>query len=184
MASNFGEKYRDFMSHRNGPDQLSRDALVLALAIIIISVFLHDGARTVLLLVGLAVAAYSYFRMFSSKVDARSKENEAYLEKRRQVLGKLGGLGRGGAGASNTGKGGTSGNGGSGSGSVGSFFQKLRNQGAQAASRANRAAAHAKDREHRYFSCPKCGQQVRVPKGAGKIRVTCPKCGEKFERKA
>ena len=41
-----------------------------------------------------------------------------------------------------------------------------------------------RDKEHRYFACPKCGQTVRVPKGAGKIRVTCPKCGEKFEKKA
>ena len=40
-----------------------------------------------------------------------------------------------------------------------------------------------KDREHRYFSCPKCRQQVRVPKGKGKIAITCPKCREKFIRK-
>ena len=29
-----------------------------------------------------------------------------------------------------------------------------------------------KDREHRYFSCPKCRQPVRVPKGKGKIAIT------------
>ena len=40
-----------------------------------------------------------------------------------------------------------------------------------------------KDREHRYFSCPKCRQSVRVPKGKGKISITCPKCREKFIRK-
>ena len=40
-----------------------------------------------------------------------------------------------------------------------------------------------KDREHRYFSCPKCRQSVRVPKGKGKISITCPKCREKFVRK-
>ena len=37
-----------------------------------------------------------------------------------------------------------------------------------------------KDREHRYFSCPRCRQPVRVPKGKGKIAITCPKCREKF----
>ena len=37
-----------------------------------------------------------------------------------------------------------------------------------------------KDREHKYFSCPKCRQSVRVPKGKGKIAITCPKCREKF----
>ena len=40
-----------------------------------------------------------------------------------------------------------------------------------------------KDREHRYFSCPKCRQSVRVPKGKGKISIFCPKCREKFVKK-
>ena len=42
------------------------------------------------------------------------------------------------------------------------FFQKLR------------------DKDHRYYNCPRCRQQVRVPKGKGKISITCPKCREKF----
>jgi ribosomal protein L37AE/L43A len=41
-----------------------------------------------------------------------------------------------------------------------------------------------KDREHKYFSCPKCRQSVRVPRGKGKIAITCPKCREKFIRKS
>ena len=40
-----------------------------------------------------------------------------------------------------------------------------------------------KDREHRYYDCPKCRQQVRVPRGKGKISITCPKCREKFIKK-
>ena len=40
-----------------------------------------------------------------------------------------------------------------------------------------------KDREHRYFDCPKCRQTVRVPRGKGKIAITCPKCREKFVKK-
>ena len=40
-----------------------------------------------------------------------------------------------------------------------------------------------KDREHRYFDCPRCKQQVRVPRKKGKISITCPKCKEKFIRK-
>lgn len=43
--------------------------------------------------------------------------------------------------------------------------------------------ARIKDREHRYYSCPKCKQNVRVPKGKGKIAITCPKCREKFIKK-
>lgn len=40
-----------------------------------------------------------------------------------------------------------------------------------------------RDREHKYFSCPKCRQSVRVPKGKGKISITCPQCREKFVKK-
>lgn len=39
------------------------------------------------------------------------------------------------------------------------------------------------DREHRYFDCPRCRQQVRVPRGKGRISISCPKCKEKFIRK-
>ncbi len=41
-----------------------------------------------------------------------------------------------------------------------------------------------KDREHKYFDCPRCRQPVRVPRGKGKISITCPKCSEKFIRKS
>ena len=40
-----------------------------------------------------------------------------------------------------------------------------------------------KDRDHRYFTCPRCSQSVRVPKGKGKISITCPRCKEKFVKK-
>ena len=41
-----------------------------------------------------------------------------------------------------------------------------------------------KDREHRYFDCPKCRQTVRVPRGKGRIAITCPRCREKFVKKS
>ena len=40
-----------------------------------------------------------------------------------------------------------------------------------------------KDRNNKYFDCPKCHQTVRVPRGKGKISITCPRCKEKFIRK-
>ena len=40
-----------------------------------------------------------------------------------------------------------------------------------------------KDRQNRYFDCPKCHQTVRVPRGKGKISITCPRCKEKFVKK-
>ena len=41
-----------------------------------------------------------------------------------------------------------------------------------------------KDRQNRYFDCPKCRQLVRVPRGKGKIAITCPRCSERFVRKS
>ena len=36
----------------------------------------------------------------------------------------------------------------------------------------------------RFYRCPKCGQQLRVPRGRGKISITCPKCGNQFIKKS
>jgi predicted RNA-binding Zn-ribbon protein involved in translation (DUF1610 family) len=41
-----------------------------------------------------------------------------------------------------------------------------------------------RDREHRYFKCPNCGQQMRVPRGKGRITVHCRNCGASFEEKS
>ena len=45
-----------------------------------------------------------------------------------------------------------------------------------------RARVH--DREHRYFKCPNCGQNMRVPRGKGRITVHCRACGAAFEEKS
>ena len=40
-----------------------------------------------------------------------------------------------------------------------------------------------RDRNSRYYSCPRCHQTVRVPRGRGKINIHCPKCGNQFIKK-
>ena len=40
------------------------------------------------------------------------------------------------------------------------------------------------DKEHRYFKCPNCGLQMRVPRGKGRITVHCRSCGAAFEEKS
>lgn len=44
-------------------------------------------------------------------------------------------------------------------------------------------ARQLKDRDRRYYVCPKCSQIVRVPKGRGKIEIDCPKCHHSFEKR-
>ncbi|MDD7383936.1 MAG: hypothetical protein SOZ89_03030 [Peptoniphilaceae bacterium] len=36
---------------------------------------------------------------------------------------------------------------------------------------------------YKYFYCPNCNQELKAPKGKGKIKIKCPKCGEKFEKR-
>ncbi|WP_072900922.1 hypothetical protein [Hathewaya proteolytica] len=37
---------------------------------------------------------------------------------------------------------------------------------------------------YKYFKCPNCKQQLRVPRGKGSLTITCPKCKEKFDKKS
>ncbi len=46
------------------------------------------------------------------------------------------------------------------------------------------ARVRMQDKEHRYFKCPNCGQQMRVPRGKGRITVHCRSCGATFEEKS
>ena len=41
-----------------------------------------------------------------------------------------------------------------------------------------------RDKEHRYFKCPSCGQYLRVPRGKGKITITCRSCHASFQEKS
>lgn len=39
-------------------------------------------------------------------------------------------------------------------------------------------------RTHKFFKCPSCSKQLKVPKGKGKINITCPHCKERFEARS
>lgn len=38
-------------------------------------------------------------------------------------------------------------------------------------------------KQFKFFKCPSCKSQLRVPRGKGKISITCPRCGQKFQKK-
>ncbi len=40
------------------------------------------------------------------------------------------------------------------------------------------------NKTHKVFKCPKCKQQLRVPRGRGKICITCSKCKHEFIKKS
>ena len=50
--------------------------------------------------------------------------------------------------------------------------------------RLNLLGLQVRDRKvSRYYICKSCNQQIRVPKGKGRIEIRCPKCGERFIKK-
>ncbi|MCD7903186.1 MAG: hypothetical protein LUF77_00475 [Oscillospiraceae bacterium] len=71
------EKFYRFMIGRNGADQLSRFLTYVALALIVLNLFVGS---TVLWLLGLAALVWAYFRMFSKNVARRREENGKYLQ--------------------------------------------------------------------------------------------------------
>jgi len=38
-------------------------------------------------------------------------------------------------------------------------------------------------KEYKFFVCPTCRTNLRVPKGKGKVNITCAKCGTRFQGK-
>lgn len=48
----------------------------------------------------------------------------------------------------------------------------------------NKSVSRLKDsRTHRYFTCPNCRTNLRVPKGKGKLVITCPKCRTELRKR-
>lgn len=127
-------KLQQLMYGRNGADQLSLAATWGA--VILWTVYLFSGWLVIYLL-SLALIGYTFFRMFSKRIDKRRTENAKFMELLRPVRRRLSALG-----------------------------------------------CRMRDKEHRYFRCPNCGQQMRVPKGKGRIQVTCRSCGITFEEKS
>ena len=127
MFRKIGDALRRFMYGRYGTDQLNKWLLIAAVVLILLG---WIGGKFVSWMSVFSLLAYiplvwSIIRMYSRNIEARRKENAAFLWRLNQL----------------------------------------------------------KDRNNRYFRCPRCRQTVRVPRGKGKINIRCPKCGEQFIKK-
>lgn len=39
-------------------------------------------------------------------------------------------------------------------------------------------------KDYKYFSCPQCKKELRVPKKKGRIKIRCPECKSEFYKKS
>jgi predicted RNA-binding Zn-ribbon protein involved in translation (DUF1610 family) len=37
---------------------------------------------------------------------------------------------------------------------------------------------------HAHYTCPHCGQIVRIPRGKGQVEITCPHCAKRFSKRS
>lgn len=79
------EKFVRFMQGRYGNDQFNRFLMIVAMVLLILSVFGLD----LLYFIAIAVMVYAYFRMFSKQIYKRSAENQKYLQYEWKVKVKL-----------------------------------------------------------------------------------------------
>lgn len=156
----FGMWFANLMRGRYGNDNLNRFLLIVSVILIIADMFVR---WRLLYMLAVLILIYVYCRMFSRNINARYRENQKFLQFTAKFRR----------------------NGGPGNASYGGAYG-----GGQYGNTANsgnagwgRKAKPAKDRDHKIFKCPVCGEKLRVPKGAGKISITCPHCGEKFIKK-
>ena len=71
-----GNRFRNFMMGRYGPDQLCVALFIAALAVRIIATFLRFYALDVL---SFALLIYGFFRFFSRNIEKRRRENDVFL---------------------------------------------------------------------------------------------------------
>ena len=153
----------DFMKGRNGADELT---IVMGFAGIVIAIIGSIARIQWLSWIAIAVIVIGVLRGLSKNIDARRKENEAFVAATANVpgLGKFVASLGGGAAAASTSR------------AAGTSKEERAKRTAKKMWKGRKTTA--------YLKCPNCGQMLSVPKGKGKIRVTCPKCHAKMETRS
>lgn len=131
------QKLAKFMYGRNGADDLSKLLSIVAVILLLISIYCGSAAKSIIFVISVAMIIYAYFRIFSRNISARRSENAKYLAQKQRVK---------------------------------NWFNLRRDMWKQR-------------KEYKFFRCPSCGANLRVPKGKGRIRIVCKRCGTAFEKR-
>lgn len=85
------EKFEKFMRGRYGVDQLNKFLMGLALALIVIAIFIpgRNSLASLLDTAGLLLIVYAYYRIFSRDVSKRYQENQKFLAKTENIRRRL-----------------------------------------------------------------------------------------------
>lgn len=78
----FKESVRRFMVGRNGVDELSHALVMLELVVMILTMFLPSALIS---LVGMIIAVFTLYRIFSRNIAKRQTENAKYVAFRRDL---------------------------------------------------------------------------------------------------
>ena len=77
------------MYGRYGLDELSKFLSSVSIVVLLVSMFLHGTARTVVFSAAFVLIIYAYFRIFSKNYSKRREENTKFLKFRQPIMDKF-----------------------------------------------------------------------------------------------
>ena len=83
------QKFTQFMSGRNGNDQLNLFLLIVDVILLLLAGMFADSLGKVLYPLVILLLGYAYFRMLSRNLYKRSEENGKYLRLRYKLMAEL-----------------------------------------------------------------------------------------------
>ena len=151
---NFRQSLYGFFNGRNGFDALGKTAGISALVLFILSAVFKSGFLYIL---AIALIFYAYFRIMSKNLTRRRGENAKFLSLSWHIRAFFV--------------------------NIGVFFRNIgvtfKNFKDRIINRFSGVREGSK-----IFTCPECGQKVRVPAHRGRIMITCPKCHKEFVKRS
>lgn len=145
---------RPIFDGRNGADELSATLIVGGIAVFLAyPIFDAKLIQGCIVLLGIFLIALGVWRAFSTNIAKRRGENATFMNFIHTPSKEE------------------------------KAARKAMAEQAKAAEKAKREKRKEDLKTHVFYNCPKCHQELRVPRGKGKIRIKCPKCGEQFIKK-